>query len=87
MNGRRRCERRRSSGSRSVRNAPAVVKDLAASGLPDTKVDCLDTIKVKEGKKVTCTATGSGGRGSELTFSFSSANGTIDETTVSGSGA
>ena len=29
---------------------PALEKDLAASGLPDTTVDCPDTIKVKEGE-------------------------------------
>ena len=64
----------------------ALEKDLAASGLPDTKVDCPDTIKVKEGEQVTCTATGAGGRQSQLTFTFSSADGTIDETSVSSSG-
>jgi hypothetical protein len=31
-------------------------------------------------------STGSGGRQSELTFTFSSADGTIDESSVSGSG-
>jgi hypothetical protein len=62
---------------------PALEKDLAASGLPGTTVDCPDTIKVKEGETVTCTATGSGGRQSQLTFTFSSADGTIDETSVS----
>jgi hypothetical protein len=65
---------------------PALEKDLAASGLPDTTVDCPDTIKVKEGEKVTCTATGSGGRQSQLTFTFSSADGTIDESSVNSSG-
>jgi hypothetical protein len=65
---------------------PALEKDLAASGLPDTTVDCPDTIKVKEGEKVTCTATGAGGRQSQLTFTFSSADGTIDESSVSCSG-
>ena len=63
---------------------PALEKDLAASGLPDTTVDCPDTIKVKEGEMVTCTATGSGGRQSQLTFTFSSDDGTIDESSVSG---
>ena len=63
---------------------PALEKDLAASGLPDTKVDCPDTIKVKEGETVTCTAAGPGGRQSQLTFTFSSADGTIDESSVSG---
>jgi hypothetical protein len=65
---------------------PALEKDLAASGLPDTTVDCLETIKVKEGEKVTCTATGSGGRQGQLTFTFSSADGTIDESSVNSSG-
>jgi len=63
---------------------PALQKELAASGLPDTTVDCPDTIKVKEGEQVACSATGSGGRQSELTFTFSSADGTIDESSVSG---
>jgi hypothetical protein len=66
---------------------PALEKDLTASGLPDTTVDCPDTIKVKEGEKVTCTATGSGGRQSQLTFTFSSAGGTIDESSVSDPGS
>jgi hypothetical protein len=66
---------------------PALEKDLTASGLPDTTVDCPDTIKVKEGEKVTCTATGSGGRQSQLTFTFSSADGTIDESSVNGAGS
>jgi hypothetical protein len=63
---------------------PVLEKDLTASGLPDTTVDCPDTIKVKEGEKVTCTTTGSGGRQSQLTFTFSSDDGTIDESSVSG---
>jgi hypothetical protein len=66
---------------------PALEKDLTASGLPDTTVDCPDTIKVKECETVTCTATGSGGRQSQLTFTFSSGDGTIDESSVSDSGA
>jgi hypothetical protein len=66
---------------------PAIEKELAASGVAGTTVDCPDTIKVKEGEKVTCTATGSGGRQSELTFTFSSADGTIDESSVKGAGA
>ena len=66
---------------------PALEQELTASGLPDTTVDCPDTIKVKEGEQVACSATGSGGRQSELTFTFSSADGTIDESSVSGSGS
>jgi hypothetical protein len=66
---------------------PALEEELAASGVPDTTVDCPDTIKVKEGETVTCTATGSGGRQSQLTFTFSSADGTIDESSVNGAGS
>jgi len=65
---------------------PALKEELTASGVPDTTVDCPDTIKVKEGEQVTCTATGAGGRQSQLTFTFSRADGTIDESSVSGSG-
>ena len=53
--------------------------------MPDTTVDCPDTINVKEGEQVACTATGAGGRQSQLTFTFASADGTIDESSVSGS--
>jgi hypothetical protein len=64
---------------------PALEKDLTASGVPDSTVDCPETIKVKEGEKVTCTATGAGGRQTQLTFTFESADGTIDESSVDGS--
>ena len=66
---------------------PELEKDLTASGLPDTTVNCPDTIKVKEGEKVTCTATGPGGRQSQLTFTFSSADGTIDDSSVNSAGS
>jgi hypothetical protein len=64
---------------------PALENDLTASGVPDTTVDCPDTIEVKEGEQVACTATGAGGRQTQLTFTFASADGTIDESSVSGS--
>jgi hypothetical protein len=63
---------------------PALEADLAASGVPGTKVNCPATVKVKTGETFTCTGTGSGGRQSQLTFTFSSADGTIDESSVSG---
>lgn len=63
---------------------PALEADLAASGVPGTKVDCPATVKVKTGETFSCTATGSGGRQSQLTFTFSSDDGTIDESSVSG---
>lgn len=61
---------------------PILEKDLAASGVPDTTVDCPDSIKVKAGETVTCTATGSGGRQGNLTFTFTSDDGSIDESSV-----
>jgi hypothetical protein len=63
---------------------PVLEADLAAAGAPGTKVDCPATVKVKTGETFTCTATGSEGRQSELTFTFSSDDGTIDESSVSG---
>jgi hypothetical protein len=62
---------------------PALEADLAASGVPGAKVDCPATVKVKTGETFTCTATGSEGRQSELTFTFSSDDGTIDDSSVS----
>ena len=61
---------------------PALEADLAASGLPDTTVDCPDTIKVKEGEHGHLHNHRLGGRQSQVTFTFSSADGTIDETSV-----
>ena len=63
---------------------PALEADLAASGVPGVKVDCPATVKVKTGETFTCTATGSEGRQSQLTFTFSSDDGTIAESSVSG---
>jgi hypothetical protein len=66
---------------------PVLEESLAASGAAGAQVDCPDTIKVKDGEQVACTATGSGGRQTELTFTFSSDDGTVDESSVTTSGA
>lgn len=66
---------------------PVLEESLAASGATGTQVDCPDTVKVKDGQQVACTATGSGGRQTQLTFTFSSDDGTVDESSVSTSGA
>ena len=63
-----------------------VDKEEGATFTCDAKLEGGGKAKVKEGEKVTCTATGAGGRESQLTFTFSSADGTIDESSVSGSG-
>jgi hypothetical protein len=65
---------------------PVLKANLAASGLSGTSVDCPKTVAVKEGEMVTCTATGPGGRQSQLTFTFTSDDGTIDESSVEASG-
>jgi hypothetical protein len=64
---------------------PALEADLAASGVPGTKVDCPATVKVKTDGTFSCTATGSAGRQAQLTFTFSSDDGTIDQSSVSDS--
>jgi hypothetical protein len=66
---------------------PVLEETLAASGAAGSQVDCPDTIKVKDGEQVACTATGSGGRQTNLTFTFSSDDGTVDESSVTTSGA
>lgn len=66
---------------------PALEVDLAASGFSGATVDCPDTIAVKTGETITCTATGAGGRQTQLTFTFTSDDGTIDESSIETSGA
>ena len=66
---------------------PVLEDSLAASGAAGAQVDCPETIAVKEGEQVACTATGSGGRQTELTFTFSSDDGTVDESSVTTSDA
>jgi hypothetical protein len=39
-------------------------------------------ISVKEGETVTCTATGAGGRSGDVTFTWSSDDGSIDSSSV-----
>lgn len=65
---------------------PAVEKkleeDLAAQGLPNATVQCPSEIKVVAGSTVTCPATGAGGGAGSVSFEFSDAAGTIDESSV-----
>jgi hypothetical protein len=63
---------------------PALEESLAAKGVSDPQVDCPDLIPVKEGETVTCTATGAGGRTGDVTFTWSSDDGTIDSSSVEG---
>jgi hypothetical protein len=63
---------------------PILEKDLEASGVPDPKVDCPDLMTVADGEQATCTATGAGGRTGEITFTWSSDTGDIDDSSVEG---
>lgn len=60
-----------------------ISKQLAAQGAPNATVTCPSTIIVKVGTTVTCDVSGAGGAaGGTVTFTFSSAEGTIDDSSV-----
>ena len=61
----------------------AVEKSLAAQGAPNATVTCPETIIVKVGTTVTCNVSGAQGAASgTVTFTFSSAEGDIDSSSV-----
>jgi hypothetical protein len=61
----------------------AVEKSLAAQGLPNATVNCPQNIIVKVGTTVTCDVSGAQGAASgTVTFTFSSAEGTVDQSSV-----
>jgi hypothetical protein len=62
----------------------AVEKQLAAQGIPSATVNCPQNIIVKVGTTVTCNVSGAQGVASgTVTFTFSSAEGTVDPSSVS----
>jgi hypothetical protein len=61
---------------------PFLEESLTAKGVSDPQVDCPELIPVKEGETVTCTATGAGGRSGDVTFTWSSDDGSIDSSSV-----
>jgi hypothetical protein len=63
---------------------PLIEESLNASGIPDPQVDCPSLIKVADGEKVTCDATGGGGRSGQITYTWSSDSGDIDDSSVEG---
>src|SRR3954453_3635809 len=78
------------SGSVQVPGA-TVEKDLqqqlADQGAPNATVNCPDNIIVKTGTTVTCDVSGGGGAvGGTVTFTFSSAEGTVDPSSVKTTG-
>jgi hypothetical protein len=63
--------------------AQSVEKSLAQQGYPDAAVTCPENVIVKVGTTVTCNASGAGGNATgSVTFTFSSADGTVDESSV-----
>jgi Domain of unknown function (DUF4333) len=61
---------------------PVLEESLTAKGVSDPQADCPELIPVKEGATVTCTATGAGGRSGDVTFTWSSDDGSIDSSSV-----
>jgi Domain of unknown function (DUF4333) len=63
---------------------PLLEDSLEARGVSGAQVDCPGLIEVAEGEKVTCDATGAGGRTGEITFTWSDDAGEIDDSSVEG---
>jgi len=55
---------------------------LAASGVPNATVNCPSPVKVEPGKTVTCPVAGAGGGVGSVSFEFSDASGSVDESSV-----
>src|SRR4051794_33956976 len=63
--------------------ASQIEKDLAAQGVAGASVTCPTTVIVKEDSPVTCNVSGAGGAASgTVTYTFSSAEGTVDPSSV-----
>jgi hypothetical protein len=61
----------------------ALDAELAKQGAPDAQANCPDTIIVKVGTTVTCDLNTAGGTtAGTVTFTFSSAEGTVDPSSV-----
>jgi hypothetical protein len=60
----------------------AVEQDLAAQGIPNATVNCPSVIKVKPGTTVTCPVSGARGGAGSVSFQFSDASGSVDESSV-----
>jgi Domain of unknown function (DUF4333) len=61
----------------------AIEKQLASQGIPNATVNCPQNIIVKVGTTVTCNISGAQGAAtSTVTFTFSSAEGTVDPSSV-----
>jgi Domain of unknown function (DUF4333) len=60
----------------------AVEQDLEAQGIPNATVNCPSVIKVKPGTTVTCPVSGARGGAGTVSFQFSDASGSVDESSV-----
>jgi hypothetical protein len=65
---------------------PVIEDSLTARGIVGVQVDCPSLIPVADGKSATCDATGAGGRTGELTYTWSSDDGSIDSSSVQAPG-
>jgi hypothetical protein len=65
----------------------ALEQELAAGGAANATVDCPATIKVKAGATVSCPVTGGGGGAANVSFQFSDAAGSIEDSSVKADGA
>jgi hypothetical protein len=59
-----------------------VEQNLADAGVKGAQVNCPDTVPVKPGTTVTCPVTSSSGRQATVSFTFSSASGSVDSSSV-----
>jgi Domain of unknown function (DUF4333) len=59
-----------------------IEQKLAANGLPNATVNCPSPVKVETGTTVTCPVAGAGGAAATVSFEFSDASGSIDESSV-----
>jgi hypothetical protein len=61
---------------------PVIEESLAARGVEGAQVDCPSLMPVADGATATCDATGAGGRSGQITFTWSSDDGSIDDSSV-----
>jgi hypothetical protein len=61
-------------------------QDLAANGAPNATVNCPAQVPVKPGETVTCPAQGAGGGEATVSFHFTDASGSIEESSVKTNG-
>ena len=61
---------------------PVIEESLEARGVEGVQVACPSLMPVADGESATCDATGAGGRSGQITFTWSSDDGSIDDSSV-----